>query len=103
MKQAVQLSSLVPYSFESHDCLLSSLDPSNARVREGMERVEKHGDLGMDSTYDVEVEDNTDNEVKESKFTALCWLLFFVFDNIHSYSVAMTTCTVPMCFHKASI
>jgi len=39
------------------------MDPSNPRVREGMERVEKHGDMGMDSTYDVEVDDNTDNEV----------------------------------------
>ena len=41
-----------------------SMDPTNTRAREGMERVEKHGDLSMDSTYDVEVDDmdNTDNE-----------------------------------------
>ena len=38
------------------------LDPSNKRAHEGVERIEKHSDLGMESTYDVEVEDITDNE-----------------------------------------
>jgi len=40
------------------------MDPTNQRAREGLERVEKHGDMGVDSSYDVEVEDmeGTDNE-----------------------------------------
>lgn len=41
-----------------------------------MERVEKHGDLGMDSSYDVEVEDNTDNEVRWQLFTVFLTVLF---------------------------
>ena len=41
------------------------MDPTNARAREGIERVEKHSDLGLDTTYDVEVEDmeGSENEV----------------------------------------
>lgn len=40
------------------------LDPSNTRAREGIERVEKQSDMGMDGSYDVEVEEmeNSDNE-----------------------------------------
>lgn len=43
----------------------SSLDPSSVRAREGMERVEKHNEMGMEGGYDVEVEDMaaSDNEV----------------------------------------
>ncbi|KAL3857415.1 hypothetical protein ACJMK2_012089 [Sinanodonta woodiana] len=33
------------------------LDPSNIRAKEGMERVEKQNDIGMDNSFDVEVED----------------------------------------------
>ena len=46
---------------------LCSLDSSNARAREGLDRVEKMGD-----TYDVEVDDMapTDNEV--IAFTFIC-------------------------------
>lgn len=35
------------------------------RAREGMERVEKHNEMGMEGGYDVEVEDMaaSDNEV----------------------------------------
>ena len=42
-----------------------SLDPSSVRAREGMERVEKHNEMGMEGGYDVEVEDMaaSDNEV----------------------------------------
>ena len=41
------------------------MDPNNQRARDGIERVEKHGDMGVDSSYDVEVEDmeGSDNEV----------------------------------------
>lgn len=41
-----------------------SLDPSNSRAKEGMERVEKHNDVGLENGYDVDVEDmdNSDNE-----------------------------------------
>ncbi len=44
---------------------ICSLDPHNSRAREGIERVEKHSDLGLDATYDVEVEDmeGSENEV----------------------------------------
>ena len=44
---------------------LCSLDSSNARAREGLDRVEKMGD-----TYDVEVDDMapTDNEVRDITF-----------------------------------
>ena len=46
------------------------MDPTNQRAREGLERVEKHGDMGVDSSYDVEVEDmeGTDNEVYDNVF-----------------------------------
>ena len=45
-------------------CLVGSIDPRNTKVRDAIERLEKN-DLGMDSTYDVEVEDmeGTDVEV----------------------------------------
>lgn len=41
------------------------MEPNNEQARQGMERVEKHSDLGMDTTYDVEVEDmdGSENEV----------------------------------------
>ena len=41
------------------------MDPSNVRAREGMERVEKQAEAGMDGTFDVEVEEmeNSDAEV----------------------------------------
>lgn len=44
-----------------------SLDPSNVRVREGMERVEKQNDMGLESAYDVGVEDmeNSEEEVRQ--------------------------------------
>lgn len=43
-----------------------SMDSNNQKAREGIERVEKHAtDLGLDSTYDVDVEDIiTDNEAE---------------------------------------
>ncbi|KAH9513955.1 Anaphase promoting complex subunit 7 [Bulinus truncatus] len=34
-----------------------SLDPNNFRAREGCERIEKHSDMGLDGTYDVEAEE----------------------------------------------
>ena len=42
-----------------------SLDPSNTRAKEGKERVEKHNDVGLESTYDVDIEDmeGSDNDV----------------------------------------
>ena len=45
---------------------VNRLDPSNTRAREGIERVEKHGDMGVDNAFDVEVEEmeNSENEVK---------------------------------------
>ncbi|XP_076453110.1 anaphase-promoting complex subunit 7-like isoform X1 [Babylonia areolata] len=41
-----------------------NLDPSSVRAREGMERVEKHNEMGIEGGYDVEVEDMaaSDNE-----------------------------------------
>lgn len=42
-----------------------SLDPSNVRVREGMERVEKQNDMGLESAYDVGVEDMENSEEEE--------------------------------------
>ncbi|XP_045172454.1 anaphase-promoting complex subunit 7-like [Mercenaria mercenaria] len=45
------------------------LDPSNAQAREGMERVEKQGETGMDSTFDVEVEE-MENSDAEADFDA---------------------------------
>jgi hypothetical protein len=41
------------------------LDPSNTRAKEGKERVEKHNDVGLESTYDVDIEDmeGSDNDV----------------------------------------
>lgn len=46
-------------------CLNFSLDPSSIQAREGMERVEKHNEMGLEGSYDVEVEDvpGSDNEV----------------------------------------
>lgn len=43
-----------------------ALDPSNTRAREGIERVEKHGDMGVDNAFDVEVEEmeNSENEAE---------------------------------------
>lgn len=45
------------------------LDRTNALARQGMERIEKQGNAGMDSTYDVEVDDmdNSDNAVSVNK------------------------------------
>lgn len=44
--------------------LYFSLDPNNQKAREGLERIEKQGDMGMDTTYDVEDDINdSDNEV----------------------------------------
>ena len=41
------------------------MDPSNTRAKEGKERVEKHNDVGLESTYDVDIEDmeGSDNDV----------------------------------------
>jgi len=43
------------------------LDPTNVFASESMMRVEKHGDGGADTTYDVEVED-MENSVSEVIF-----------------------------------
>ncbi|CAG2197641.1 unnamed protein product [Mytilus edulis] len=40
-----------------------SLDPTNTRAREGKERVEKHNDVGLESTYDLEDMEGSDNDV----------------------------------------
>ena len=42
-----------------------SLDSSNSKAREGLERVEKMGDVSIDNTYDTEVDilGASDNEV----------------------------------------
>ena len=42
-----------------------SLDPTNARAREGMERVEKPGDADTDTAYDMDCEGigSSENEV----------------------------------------
>ncbi|XP_013384483.1 anaphase-promoting complex subunit 7 [Lingula anatina] len=42
-----------------------SLDPGNKQAREGMERVEKNTEVGLESAYDLEVEDmdGTDNDM----------------------------------------
>lgn len=57
----------------------SSLDPASVRAREGMERVEKHNEMGVEGGYDVEVEDMaaSDNEV-----TVINWktMYTFIFD-----------------------
>lgn len=47
-----------------HFHIALSLDPSRVRAREGMERVEKHNEMGLEGGYDVEVEDMaaSDNE-----------------------------------------
>nr|KAG5704654.1 hypothetical protein BaRGS_025296 [Batillaria attramentaria] len=47
-----------------HYHIALSLDPSSVRAREGMERVEKHNEMGLEGSYDVEVEDmgGSDNE-----------------------------------------
>lgn len=47
-----------------HFHIALSLDPSSVRAREGMERVEKHNEMGLEGGYDVEVEDMaaSDNE-----------------------------------------
>lgn len=47
-----------------HYHIALSLDPSSVRAREGMERVEKHSEMGLEGSYDVEVEDmaGSDNE-----------------------------------------
>ena len=44
--------------------VLYRLDPTNVFASESMMRVEKHGDGGADTTYDVEVED-MENSVSE--------------------------------------
>ena len=57
------LAKLVSNAFYIH-----RLDPSNARAKEGIERVEKQGDMGAENTFDVEVEEmeNSENEVSLS-------------------------------------
>ncbi|XP_025092890.1 anaphase-promoting complex subunit 7-like [Pomacea canaliculata] len=47
-----------------HYHIALSLDPSSIQAREGMERVEKHNEMGLEGSYDVEVEDvpGSDNE-----------------------------------------
>lgn len=45
------------------------LDPSNARAKEGIERVEKQGDMGAENTFDVEVEE-MENSENEAEFDA---------------------------------
>ena len=47
--------------------VLFRLDPTNVFASESMMRVEKHGDGGADTTYDVEVED-MENSVSEVIF-----------------------------------
>lgn len=39
-----------------------SLDPSNSRAREGMERVEKQSDMGLEGSYDVDDIEGSDND-----------------------------------------
>ena len=43
--------------------IFNSLDPTNTRAREGKERVEKHNDVGLESTYDLEDMEGSDNDV----------------------------------------
>ncbi|KAK3084436.1 hypothetical protein FSP39_013538 [Pinctada imbricata] len=47
-----------------HYSIALSLDPSNTRAKEGLERVEKEGDMELDRTYDLNAEDmdNSDND-----------------------------------------
>ena len=49
---------------------VTRLDPTNKRAKEGIERVEKHGDMGVDNAFDVEVEEmeNSENEVRSNHF-----------------------------------
>ena len=46
-----------------------SLDAMNPRAQEGLERLEKHTltDLGLDSTYDVEDMEGSENEVSTAQ------------------------------------
>ncbi|XP_064618636.1 anaphase-promoting complex subunit 7-like [Lineus longissimus] len=39
-----------------------SLDHTNTRARDGMERVQKHNDMGIESPYEMELEEISDNE-----------------------------------------
>ncbi|PVD31331.1 hypothetical protein C0Q70_06743 [Pomacea canaliculata] len=49
---------------QDYDRGIALLDPSSIQAREGMERVEKHNEMGLEGSYDVEVEDvpGSDNE-----------------------------------------
>ena len=53
--------------------LYYSLDADNKKAREGLERVEKQGDVLADGSYDVECEDldAIGNEVRNSCVTDL--------------------------------
>ena len=53
------------FGIKDTDWVCCSLDPSSVHAREGMERVEKHNEMGIEGGYDVEVEDMaaSDNEV----------------------------------------
>ena len=43
-----------------------SIDPSNVKAREGLEKIEKIGDVSMERSYDdVDEMAGTDNEVKD--------------------------------------
>ncbi|XP_074641940.1 anaphase-promoting complex subunit 7-like isoform X2 [Tubulanus polymorphus] len=39
-----------------------SLDPNNAQAKDGIEKVEKRCDMAMENTYDMEIEDLSENE-----------------------------------------
>lgn len=54
--------------------IINRLDPSNTRAREGIERVEKQGDMGADNAFDVEVEEmeNSENEVRTKNLSFKC-------------------------------
>ena len=46
-----------------------SIDPGNTRARHGMYRLEKRTDVGLDTTYDMDVDDasTSENEVSVTK------------------------------------
>ncbi|KAL5016106.1 hypothetical protein ScPMuIL_005695 [Solemya velum] len=47
-----------------------SLDPSFAKAKEGIERVEKQNDLGLEGGYDVEVEEVEGSDTNDGDFDA---------------------------------
>ena len=71
--------------------IFCSIDPGNTRARHGMYRLEKRTDVGMDTTYDMDVDDasTSENEVGLQTFlnglTLIFWLCFFQNKN-HNYA-----------------